>query len=657
MVELVRMYGRLMAVMLTGLGMLAGGSAWAQQPAGALWDHYGGDAGGQRYVAADEITPENVGGLEQVWSVSTGAMEGKSEATLERYAFQGTPILAGDRLVVCTPFNEVMALDPASGAVLWSYDPKISTDQRPANQFVCRGVAYWQDAMAAPHSDCAARIFMGTNDGRLIALDARNGRLCAGFGPDQMRPGEMDVGSDRLLVWPGEFQITSPPVVAGDIVIIGSAISDNVRADAPKGTVRAFDARTGKALWNFDPVARGARENPEDWPQDATRVGQANVWAPFSVDEKRGLVILPTSSASPDFFGGFRKGDNRYANSVVALKAVTGEVVWSFQTVHHDVWDYDLPSQPTLATLMRDGAPVDVVVQVTKTGFMFVLERETGKPFFDVEERPVPQGGVLGEFLSPTQPFPVKPPALVPQRLDKDDAWGVAWFDKRACAARLEKARSDGLFTPPSMEGTVLYPFNGGGANWGGMAFDPVRNVAVVNMNIAAHIVTLFPADEFKGRKDTDGHAEISPMTGTPYGMRRDLFLSPLGLPCTSPPWGKLVAVDLNTGTIKWDEALGTIRDLAPVPLPLKWGVPNFGGPLVTKSGLTFIGAAMDNYLRAFDTETGEELWKGRLPAGGQATPMSYTWQGRQYVVIAAGGHARAGTKLGDKIVAYALPE
>ncbi len=639
------------------LAAIAGTYAVSAEGAEARWDHYGGDAGGQRYVAASAITPENVSGLTEAWRASTGALEGKSAETLKRYAFEGTPILAGEALVICTPFNVVKALDPASGAELWSYDPQIATDQRPANQFVCRGVAYWQDAMATPNADCATRIFMGTNDGRLIALDARNGRLCAGFGRNDLRPGELDVGADRLLVWPGEFQITSSPVVTGDTVIIGSAISDNVRADAPKGTVRAFDARTGERRWSFDPVARGAADHPQDWPEDVSEIGQANVWAPFSVDEARGLVILPTSSASPDFFGGLRKGDNRYANSVVALNAKTGAVVWSFQTVHHDVWDYDLPSQPTLATLTREGKPVDVVIQVTKTGFMFVLERETGKPFFGVEERAVPQGGMLGELLSPTQPFPVKPPALVPQALGKDEAWGVAYFDKKGCAERLEHVRSEGLFTPPSLEGTVLYPFNGGGANWGGMAFDPVRKIAVVNVNIAAHIITLFPGAEFKGRKDVDGHAEISPMKGTPYGMRRDLFVSGLGLPCTPPPWGKLVAVDLNDGTIKWSEPLGTIRDLAPVPLPLKWGVPNFGGPLVTQSGLIFIGAAMDNYLRAFDTESGEELWRGRLPAGGQATPMSYVWQGKQYVVIAAGGHARAGTKIGDEIVAYALPD
>lgn len=622
------------------------------------WDHYGGDAAGQRHVGADAITPANVGKLEEAWRFQTGDLIGKPDDVKKRYAFEGTPIFVEDSLILCTPFNRVVSLDPATGKERWSYDPHVALDRKPGNQYVCRGVAYWKDAAAAPEGACAARIFMGTVDGRLIALDAKTGKPCSGFGAESGRSGIVEAGADRPLVWPGEFQMTSPPVVTRDTVIVGSSISDNRRADAPKGTVRAFDARTGVLKWGFDPVARGAMEKPGSWPAGAAEhTGHANVWAPISVDEERGLVFLPTTSPSPDFFGGLRKGDNDYSDSVVALKAETGDVVWSFQTVHHDVWDYDLPAQPTLATLMRDGKPVDVVVQVTKTGFMFVLERETGKPYFDVEERPVPQGAVAGEALSPTQPFPVKPPALVPQKLEKGEAWGVAWFDKRACNAKLDKIRNDGLFTPPSTQGTLLYPFTGGGANWGGMSFDPDRKIAIVNVNRAGHIVTLFPEAEFKARKEASPGEEISPQEGTPYGMERDLFMSPLGLPCSPPPWGTLVAVDLNDGTIKWNRPLGTIRDLAPIPLPLEWGVPNFGGPLTTKTGLVFIGATMDNYLRAFDIANGKELWKGRLPAGGQATPMSYTWKGRQYVVIAAGGHARAGTKIGDYVIAYALPE
>ncbi|WP_246176902.1 pyrroloquinoline quinone-dependent dehydrogenase [Parvibaculum sedimenti] len=622
------------------------------------WDHYGGDAGGQRHVEADAITPANVGGLGEAWRFQTGELVDKSDEVKKRYAFEGTPILVGGSLIFCTPFNRIIALDPATGAQRWSYDPHVALDRKPGNQYVCRGVAYWEVAKASADRACATRIFMGTVDGRLIALDARSGKPCTGFGRDMAKLGIVDAGADRALVWPGEFQMTSPPVVARDTVIVGSSISDNRRVDAPKGTVRAFDARTGALKWGFDPVARGSAEKPGSWPAGAAEhTGQANVWAPISVDETRGLVFLPTSSPSPDFFGGLRKGNNDYADSVVALKAETGEVVWSFQTVHHDVWDYDLPAQPTLATLTRDDKPVDVVIQVTKTGFMFVLERDTGKPFFGVEERPVPQSAVAGEALSPTQPFPVKPPALVPQKLEKGGAWGVAWFDKRACNAKLDRVRSDGLFTPPSTQGTLIYPFTGGGANWGGMSFDPVRKIAIINVNRAGHIVTLFPAAEYRARRAADLKAEISPQEGAPYGMERDLFLSPLGLPCTPPPWGTLVAVDLNDGTIKWNHPFGTIRDLAPVPLPLEWGVPNCGGPLTTKTGLVFIGATMDNYLRAFDIESGKELWKGRLPAGGQATPMSYAWKGRQYVVIAAGGHARSGTKLGDYVIAYALPD
>ncbi|HUD52283.1 PQQ-binding-like beta-propeller repeat protein, partial [Parvibaculum sp.] len=336
------------------------------------WDHYGGDAGGQRHVGADAITPANVGKLEEAWRFQTGDLIGKPDDVKKRYAFEGTPIFVEDSVILCTPFNRVVSLDPATGKERWSYDPHVALDRKPGNQYVCRGVAYWKDAAAAPEGACAARIFMGTVDGRLIALDAKTGKPCSGFGADSGRPGIVDAGADRPLVWAGEFQMTSPPVVTRDTVIVGSSISDNRRADAPKGTVRAFDARTGALKWGFDPVARGAMEKPGSWPAGAAaHTGHANVWAPISVDEARGLVFLPTTSPSPDFFGGLRKGDNDYSDSVVALKAETGDVVWSFQTVHHDVWDYDLPAQPTLATLMRDGKPVDVVVQVTKTGFMF----------------------------------------------------------------------------------------------------------------------------------------------------------------------------------------------------------------------------------------------------------------------------------------------
>lgn len=627
-------------------------AAVAAAPANG-WPHYGGDAGGQRYAAADLITPANVQALAVAWTYRTGDMQARPEA-LRRSGLQVTPVLAGDRLVICTPFNEIIALDPGNGKELWRFDARIRTDYVPANQFVCRGVAVWRDPAAADGATCAERVFMGTVDARLIALDLRTGEPCSGFGAG----GTVRIDPGMALNGPGEFQITSPPVMVRGTVIVGSSIGDNARVDAPKGTVRAFDARTGAARWQFDPVARGAADFPGDWPPGAAALtGHANVWAPMSVDEARGLVFLPTSSPSPDFYGGLRAGDNRYANSLVALKADTGDVAWHFQIVHHDLWDYDVPAQPSLVTLQRDGGTVDAVVQVTKQGLVFVFDRDSGAPLFGVEERPVPQGGAPGEALSPTQPYPLAPPPLVPQSLSPDDAWGITPWDREACRRRLADARSEGLYTPPSPQGTVMMPFTGGGANWGGAAFDPVRQRLFVNTSRAAHLITLIPAEQFAAARAAAPGVEISPQQGAPWAMKRELLLSPLGLPCNPPPWGMLTAVDLASGNIAWESVLGTIRDLAPVPLPIKWGTPTLGGPAVTAGGLVFIGAAMDDYLRAFDANSGREVWKARLPAGGQATPMSYVWQDRQYVVIAAGGHARAGTRLGDSIVAFALPE
>jgi quinoprotein glucose dehydrogenase len=612
------------------------GDATLAAPAGAPdWRYYGGDAGGGRSSAADQITPSNVRSLKIAWEFKTGDSARPMEVRRQSAA-EGTPILVDGKLVFCTPYNEVIALDPGTGKALWRYDPKINLDQRPANQFVCRGVAYWRGADSSQET-CAARIFMGTNDARLIALDAQTGAPCKDFGDN----GQVQIDPGMSLVWPGEFQITSPPVIFGDTVVVGSSISDNVRVDAPSGAVRAFDVRKGAAKWRFNPV--GAR-------------GHANVWAPMSVDEKRGLIFLPTTSASPDFFGGLRADDNPNANSVVALNGETGEIVWSFQTVHHDIWDYDLPAQPGLYTVWRDGQPHDVVAQVTKTGLVFVLDRDTGEPFLPIEERAVPQDGAPGEYLSPTQPFPAATPPIVPNRLSPEDAFGLTWLDRRYCAGEISKARAEGLFTPPSELGTLIYPFNGGGANWGGAAFDASRNLLVVNMSNMAHRVTLIPAKDVAAVKELNHDAEIGPQTGAPYGVRRDLLMSPIGLPCTPPPWGVIAGVDLDSGEIVWRKGLGTTKDIAG-GLALDLGTPNLGGPMVTQGGLIFIGAAMDDYLRAFDVETGTELWKGRLPAGGQATPMTYEWQGRQYVVIYAGGHARMGTTLGDTVIAFALPE
>jgi quinoprotein glucose dehydrogenase len=609
------------------------------------WPVYGADQGGQRFSAARQITPQNVRALKVAWSFATGDAASKGLA-LKHASFEDTPIMAGGRVYVCSPFNEVFALDPATGRPLWRFDPRIDPTIRYGNSDVCRGVAYWRDPTAMAGAPCAERIFMNTNDRRLIALDAATGKACAAFGHD----GTVDVAQGVVLHWRGAMQITSPPVVGRGVVVVGSSISDNERVKDFSGAVRAFDARTGAPRWSWDPLASAP-------PNVAA--GAANVWAPMSVDEQRGLVFLPTTSPSPDFWGGMRPGDDGDADAVVALDIETGRRAWGFKTVHHDLWDYDNPAQPTLAMVAWGGILQPAVLQPTKQGLLFTLARDTGKPVIPVEERPVPQGGAPGETLSPTQPFPVAPRPLAPSVIRAKDAFGLTPWDRAQCRRMIAAARNDGMFTPPSTQGTIIYPFTGGGTNWGGLAFDAARQVVYVNTTSALHLVTLIPAAKVAAAKAAEPDAEIGPQTGAPFGMRRVIMRSSLGLPCNPPPWGQLHAIDMWTGKILWEVPLGTTRDLAPGSQLLlgNIGVPNFGGPIATASGLVFIGAAMDDYLRAFDAGSGRQLWRARLPAGGQATPMTYVWKGRQYVVIATGGHAKSDTRRGDQVMAFALPK
>lgn len=606
------------------------------------WGFYGGDAGGQRYSPAGQITPGNVRDLKVAWTYSTG--EAKRH-DLRHASFETTPILAGGRLYGCSQFDAVFALDPATGKPLWTYDPKVDPNVRYPNDFTCRGVAYWRDPGVADNVRCAERIYLGTVDRRLIALDAATGAPCAGFGA----AGTVDVGAGVVLEHKGQMQITSPPVILKDTVIVGSSLDDNQRVREVPGAVRAYDVRTGAPKWTFDPLAGAA---------PGTVAGAANAWAPMSVDAARGLVFIPTTSPSPDFWGGARQGPDGQANSVVALDAATGRLAWSFQTTHHDVWDYDIPAQPTLGEVAYGGHMTPAVIQPTKQGLIFTLARDTGAPVIPVEERAVPQGGAPGERLSPTQPFPVAPKPLGPAMIRPQDAYGLGPLGRSACRKLIAGARFEGMYTPPSTQGTLIYPFTGGGVNWGGLAFDAGRQVAYVNTSNALHLVTLIPADKVAAARRAEPNMEISPQTGAPFGMRRQALLSPLRLPCNPPPWGQLHAIDMRTGKVLWEVPLGTTRDLAPGSQFILRGVgtPNFGGPIATGSGLLFIGAAMDDYLRAFDAKTGKELWRGRLPAGGQATPMTYVWKGRQYVVIAAGGHSKSNTRRGDSVVAYALP-
>lgn len=617
------------------------------------WPSYGGDPGGSRFAPLAGITRENVARLEVAWTYHTRDLEG-AEGAGSTSSFQNTPILVDGTLFVCTPRNRVIALDPVTGAERWRFDPGIALDADYANQMVCRGVASWLDEAAADGAACRRRLFMGTNDARLIALDAATGEPCRDFGAG----GEVDLnpaaGEQR---WRGEYQVTSPPALIGGLVVVGSAVSDNQRWDAPSGVVRAFDARDGSLRWAFDLAPPGLRRTPENTSSAGYALGTPNVWAPIAVDEERGLVFVPTGNPMLDYWRGSNPEMDYYGSSVVALRGATGEVAWRYQTVHHDVWDYDVPAQPVLLTLHRDGREVPALVQATKMGMLFVLDRETGEPLFPVEERPVPQGGVPDERLSPTQPFPTRPPPLVQHEVTPDDAWGVLLFDRWQCRRRIEQHAHGPIYTPPTSRGTIVLPGNAGGSNWGGVAVHPGRRIAIANVMNAPFLVHLVPRAEFAALERDNERVELSPQEGTPYGLRREPFLSPLGIPCTKPPWGEVAAVDLERGEILWKRRFGTIEDLTPVPLPIEIGTPNLGGPLVTAGNLVFLAAAMDDYLRAFDLDTGEELWRGRLPAGGQATPMSYESEGRQFVVIAAGGHGRMGKPPGDTVVAFALPE
>jgi quinoprotein glucose dehydrogenase len=622
----------------------------------ATWGSYGGDPGGNRHSPLTQISSQNVERLKIAWTYRTGEL-GADFARADSLTFEATPILVHDSLYLSTATNIVIALDPATGVQRWRYDPRIDRTRR-YSEATSRGVSSWIDPTADPTTPCAHRIIVGTLDARLIALDGRTGRLCRDFGAG----GKVDLNPGLRGGSAGNYLVTSPPAIYRNIVIVGSAVGDNGGVEMPRGIVRAFDVRTGKQLWSWDPIPTSGEEaTRRGWqPQSAQRTGAANAWSILSVDAGRGLVFVPTGSASPDYFGGERSGDNDYANSLVALHAESGELAWHRQLVHHDLWDYDVPAQPMLVDIERDNKSIPAVVQATKTGMLFVFDRETGEPVFEVVERPVPQSDVAGEASSPTQPYPATPPLVSHAAVTPNDAWGLTFYDRGKCRDLISHYRSEGIFTPPSLQGTIESPGYAGGVNWGSTAFDSERQLVIAAVNHIPMVVTLIPRAQFDEARHSDAwpDSEFSGQTGTPYGVRREVLASPFGLPCTAPPWGTLAAIDLRRNAIRWQVMLGSTRDMTPwfVPAPTL-GMPNMGGPMVTDGGLAFIGAATDNYLRAFDIETGRELWKGRLPAGGQATPMSYEANGRQFVVIAAGGHGKLGTKRGDYVVAFALPE
>jgi quinoprotein glucose dehydrogenase len=487
-----------------------------------------------------------------------------------------------------------------------------------------------------------------------------NGRPCADFG----RNGEVDLTQGMRIVSRPDYVVTSPPAIFNNFVIVGSAIGDNRAADLERGTVRAFDAITGAQRWSFDPIP-DSPDHPAAgaWrPDQAAQTGGANAWAVMSVDPDRGTVFVPTGAASPDFFGGTRLGDNRFANSLLAIDATTGKLQWGQQLVHHDLWDYDLAAQPVLVEMARGGgSPRSAVIQATKTGMLFVFDRTSGKPIFPMAERDVPKSTVPGEQSAPTQLFSSLPPLVEHRPLNRKDAWGLTFWDRGRCRDLIEEYRNEGVFTPPDTRGSILWPSYLGGVNWSGIAYDSRTQRVIAAVNHLAMVVTLIPPEEVDKQRDSGAypHSEFARQRGAPYAMRREPLLSPWGLPCTSPPWGTLVSVDLRENRINWRVPLGSTENLAPSWVPVRdFGTPNLGGPIVTAGELVFVGGAMDRYLRAFDLETGRELWKHALPAGGQATPMTYRAgkDERQYVVIAAGGHGPLGVPRGDTLVAFALP-
>lgn len=638
-----------------GVAALVAGSGGVYAAAPGDWASYAGAPGGGQHSPLVQITPDNVGRLRIAWSFRTGEL-GAGLPDPERRRFEANPLVVGGRMYLNTGTGIAFALDAASGRELWSFDARVARGKRYSDP-ASRGVSYWRDAQAGEGA-CRERIVFGTLDARLIALDAADGKPCRDFGDG----GTIDLRTgiavhDRPQDQWSNYAVTSPPVVAGDVLVVGSSIGDNRAHALEQGVVRGYDARSGRELWRWDPVPRApADATAQGWqPQQAATVGAANAWAPLAVDLALGLVFVPTGSASPDYYGGERLGDNRDANSLVALDLHSGRRVWAQQLVHHDLWDYDLASQPVLATVETAQGPREAVLQATKTGFLFAFDRRDGRPVFPISEVAVPASDVPGERASPTQPMPE--PGLRLARhatLTPADAWGPTPGERRECERLIAGLRSEGMFTPPSVRGTVALPGWAGGVNWGGIALDPQRQLAILPVTDLPMQVALIPRAQFDwDDREHFPEQQFNDMEGTAYGMRRGNLASSKGSPCIKPPWGRLVAVDLRTRQVAWERPLGTLEEELPW-LPLDVGMPVLGGAVTTASGLTFVAASADARLRALDSTSGRTLWQAKLPAGGQATPAVYAVDGRQYVVIAAGGREGLGP-MGDYLIAYTL--
>lgn len=619
------------------------------------WQHYGGDAGGQRYFATARLDKSNLDQLEQAFVFRTGDATSGDDFDGRRSNFKATPILIDGTLYFSTGFNRVFAIDPQRGTQRWVFDPKVDFSRGYSEMFTSRGVSAWSDPDASPDRSCSTRILLGTLDARLIAIDAVDGKPCRKFG----RRGEIDLSKGVRNFRRGDYSLTSPVTVVNNVIVVGSSVGDNGGVRIDSGIVRGYDARSGKLLWTWDPVP-GNRERAggETWgPNGGNGNGGSNVWSIISADAERDLVFLPTTSPSPDFYGGERPGSNRFANSVVALHARSGELAWDFQVVHHDLWDFDNAAQPLLIDIRQDDSDVPAVVQATKMGHVFTLHRETGEPVFPVEERPVPRSDVEGEVASATQPFPLQPAPLHDHDLR---VWALSDAHVATCERLLEGVRYEGIFTPPSTQGTLLFPGNGGGTNWGSMAAHPAKGIAVLALNRLPTVVELIPRAEFDGRRrnrdDDLIDKQYTAQSGTPYGMARfELYNRESGAPCIEGPWGELIALDMTKGKVKWRVPLGIFPGFDAHPEASQWGSLSAGGPMVTSTGLVFIAPRFGHELNAYDLYTGAVLWRGELPGMPTATPMGYRIDGDDYVLITVGGDVLGDEPAGDYVVAFRL--
>ena len=630
---------------------------------GQDWPAYGGTDLATRYSPLDQITTQNVAGLEKVWTFHTGDMPDAN--TKGKYSPENTPIKIGNGLYMCSPMNIIIAVDAASGKKIWSFDPKVSDDAIPYGA-TCRGVAYYKSPGLTSDQPCATRIIESTLDARLIAVDAKSGKACADFGQN----GEVDLNEGIGKSAPGWYAVDAPPVIVRGVVVVGAQVKDVEATQGPSGVIRGYDAVTGKLAWAWD-MEHPDRQGPPPAGQTYAR-GTPNMWTEPAADPELGYVYLPLGNTSVDYWGGNRTPqEKKYSSALVAVDVTSGKPVWQFQTVHFDVWDYDLGSQPSLIDFPTDHGSVPALILPSKTGQIYVLDRKTGKPLVPVEERPVPSGGVEPQNLSKTQPYSTYAHLDSPP-LKASDTWGMTPIDQMVCRIQFHRAAYAGEYTPPTADRPFIeYPSYNGGSDWGSVAVDQKSGVVVANYNNLAMYDQLIPrkkADELglkpitERKPGQDGKADYGAQAGAPYAIYTNAgWRLPTGLPCTKPPFGRIRAFDLKTGKTLWDHPFGTAANNGPFGiashLPITIGTPNNGGPIVTAGGLIFVAATTDNELRAISLKTGKVLWKTQLPGGGQATPMTYEVNGRQYIVIAPGGHHFMHTKVSDAVVAYALPK